>query len=78
MSLQSLKCRCGEMKLHQYISDYMTLLEDLIYVNTCPIQAGKRQVSAEQAKNHALDELRKFKARQLFLVAEDLWRPSVR
>lgn len=69
--MQSLKCRCGGMKLHQYMSDDMTLLEDLICVNICPILAGKRQVSAEQAKNHALDELRKFKARQLFLVPEN-------
>ena len=71
MSLQRLKCRCGGMKLHKYMSDDMALLEDLICVNICPILAGKRQVSAEQAKNHALDELRKFKARQLFLVPED-------
>lgn len=43
------------------MSDDMTLLENLICVNTSPILAGERQVLAEQAKEYALDELRKFK-----------------
>ncbi|MGN1158457.1 MAG: DegT/DnrJ/EryC1/StrS family aminotransferase [Agathobacter sp.] len=53
------------------MSDDMSLLEKLICLNTYQIQTGKGQVPAEQAKEHALDELKKFKARQLFLVPED-------
>lgn len=60
------------------MSDDMSLLEKLICLNTYLILTGNGQVPAEPAKEYALDELKKFKARQLFLVAEDLWRPSVR
>lgn len=62
-----------QAKLHQYMymSDYMALLEDLIRVNKRPVLAGKGQVSAEQAKEHALDELKKFKERRLSPAEED-------
>ena len=62
-----------QAKLHQYMymSDYMALLEDLIRVNKRPVLAGKGKVSAEQAKEHALDELKKFKERRLSLAEED-------
>ena len=53
------------------MSDDMSLREKLICLNTYLILTGKRQVPAEPAKEHALDELKKFKARQLFLVPED-------
>ena len=62
-----------QAKLHQYMymSDYMALLEDLIKVNKRPVLAGKGKVSAEQAKEHALDELKKFKDRRLSPAEED-------
>ena len=62
-----------QAKLHQYMymSDYMKLLEDLIRVNKRPVLAGKGKVSAEQAKGHALDELKKFKDRRLSPAEED-------
>lgn len=62
-----------QAKLHQYMymSDYMTLLEDLIKVNKRPVLARKGNVSAEQAKEHALDELKKFKDRRLSPAEED-------
>ena len=62
-----------QAKLHRYMymSDYMALLEDLIRVNKRPVLAGKGQVSAEQAKEHALDELKKFKERRLSPAEED-------
>lgn len=62
-----------QAKLHQhmYMSDYMALLEDLIRVNKRPVLAGKGRVSAEQAKEHALDELKKFKERRLSPAEED-------
>ena len=62
-----------QAKLHRYMymSDYMALLEDLIRVNKRPVLAGKGQVSSEQAKEHALDELKKFKERRLSPAEED-------
>lgn len=62
-----------QAKLHQhmYMADYMTLLEDLIKVNKRPVLAGKGKVSAEQAKAHALEELKKFKERRLSPAEED-------
>ena len=62
-----------QAKLHQhmYMSDYMALLEDLIRVNKRPVLAGKGKVSAEQAKEYALDELKKFKERRLSPAEED-------
>lgn len=62
-----------QAKLHRYMymSDYMTLLEDLIRVNKRPVLAGKGKVTAEQAKEHALDELKKFKDRRLSPAEED-------
>lgn len=36
-----------------------------------PVLAGKGQVSAEQAKSHALGELKKFKERRLSPAEED-------
>ena len=62
-----------QAKLHQhmYMADYMTLLEDLIRVNKRPILEGKGHVSAEQAKSHALEELKKFKERRLSPAEED-------
>ena len=62
-----------QAKLHQhmYMADYMSLLEDLIRVNKRPVLAGKGQVSAEQAKSHALGELKKFKERRLSPAEED-------
>ena len=54
-----------------YMADYMTLLEDLIKVNKRPVLAGKGKVSAEQAKAHALEELKKFKERRLSPAEED-------
>ena len=63
-----------QAKLHQYMymSDYMALLEDLIKVNRRPVLvAGKGRVSAEQAKEHALEELKKFKDRRLSPAEED-------
>ena len=62
-----------QAKLHQhmYVADYMTLLEDLIKVNKRPVLAGKGKVSAEQAKAHALEELKKFKERRLSPAEED-------
>ena len=62
-----------QAKLHRYMymSDYMSLLEDLIRVNKRPVLAGKGKVSAEQAKEHALDELKKFKDRRLSPAEED-------
>jgi hypothetical protein len=62
-----------QAKLHRYMymSDYMALLEDLIRVNKRPVLAGKGKVSAEQAKEHALDELKKFKDRRLSPAEED-------
>ena len=62
-----------QAKLHRYMymSDYMVLLEDLIRVNKRPVLAGKGKVSAEQAKEHALDELKKFKDRRLSPAEED-------
>lgn len=62
-----------QAKLHRYMymSDYMVLLEDLIRVNKRPVLAGKGRVSAEQAKEHALDELKKFKDRRLSPAEED-------
>ena len=62
-----------QAKLHQYMymADYMALLEDLITVNKRPVLAGKGKVSAEQAKEHALDELKKFKDRRLSPAEED-------
>lgn len=55
----------------KYMSDYMALLEDLIRVNKRPVLARKGRVSAEQAKEHALDELMKFKERRLSPAEED-------
>ena len=62
-----------QAKLHQYMymSDYMALLEDLIRVNKRPVLAGTRKVSAEQAKEYALDELKKFKECRLSPAEED-------
>lgn len=40
-------------------------------MNKCPTLAGKGRVSAEQAKEHALDELKKFKERRLSPAEED-------
>ena len=62
-----------QAKLHQhmYMADYMTLLEDLIKVNKRPVLAGKGKVSAEQAKAHAMEELKKFKERRLSPAEED-------
>lgn len=62
-----------QAKLHQYMymSDYMALLEDLIKVNKRPVLAGKGKVSADQAKEHALEELKKFKDRRLSPAEED-------
>ncbi len=61
----------AKMHQHMYMSDYMALLEDLIRVNRRPVLTGKGQVSAEQAKEHALDELKKFKERRLSPAEED-------
>lgn len=62
-----------QAKLHQhmYMADYMTLLEDLIRVNKRPVLDGKGHVSANQAKSHALGELKKFKERRLSPAEED-------
>jgi len=62
-----------QAKLHQhmYMSDYMTLLEDLIRVNKRPVLEGKGHVSADDAKAHALGELKKFKERRLSPAEED-------
>ena len=49
----------------------MALLDDLIRVNKRPVLAGKGKVSAEQAKCHALEELKKFKDRRLSSAEED-------
>ena len=56
---------------HMYMSDYMTLLEDLIRVNKRPVLEGKGHVSADDAKAHALRELKKFKERRLSPAEED-------
>ena len=53
------------------MSYYMALLEYFIRVNKRPVLAGKGQVSAEAAKEHALDELKKFKERRLSPAEED-------
>ena len=62
-----------QAKLHQhmYMADYMTLLEDLIRVNKRPVLEGKGHVSADDAKAHALNELKKFKERRLSPAEED-------
>jgi len=56
---------------HMYMSDYMKLLEDLIRVNKRPVLEGKGHVSADDAKAHALGELKKFKERRLSPAEED-------
>lgn len=61
----------AKLHRHMYMADYMTLLEDLIKVNKRPVLAGKGKVSAEQAKAHALEELKKFKERRLSPAEED-------
>ena len=49
----------------------MTLMEDLIRVNKRPVLEGKGHVSADDAKAHALGELKKFKERRLSPAEED-------
>ena len=54
-----------------YMSDYMELLENLINVNHRPLLQGKGTKSMKQAKEYALGELKKYRARTLSPAEED-------
>ena len=54
-----------------YMSDYMELLENLINVNHRPLLQGKGTKSMKQAKEYALSELKKYRAKTLSPAEED-------